>query len=353
MEKCKKCGKELESGELVCPSCGEPVVNDAPSDKTKKKSKSKKKNNSAKKNTEQTNTDKVEDKKEELEQVKKGEIESTQEVVEYTPTETIKEAQVVTQENKSTTNVTEQKVETKVQPTVTEPAPNVQQPVQPATLQPNTYYYDNQYNADIDKVVSVWGFLLNMLVLLIPVVGLIVAMVWVLGGSKNQNRINMAKAYLVIFIICLGGLIVGGVTLKASGGSISSITYKVVDKSVNGFFSKHKIRTFNDFVDIYYKIEHFDELEKKSANTDKTETKKQNKVKDDEKSKDKVKDEQVKDDSKNDENKKPENAVPVSGDNVVQNPPAGQPQPPAPNINYYYYYYPAPQQVGPVSQPIQ
>ena len=48
---------------------------------------------------------------------------------------------------------------------------------------------------------STGAFLLNMLVMSIPLIGLIVAIVWACGGCKKRNRRNQARAWLILLLI--------------------------------------------------------------------------------------------------------------------------------------------------------
>jgi len=51
------------------------------------------------------------------------------------------------------------------------------------------------------KVHTVWGYIGNMIVLSIPLVGFIMALVWSFSGSVNLNRRNFARAYLILMVI--------------------------------------------------------------------------------------------------------------------------------------------------------
>lgn len=55
-----------------------------------------------------------------------------------------------------------------------------------------------------ENSLSVGGFLGSILALHLPIIGLILAIVWSCGVAKNPNRVNLAKAYLIIwaFAIC-------------------------------------------------------------------------------------------------------------------------------------------------------
>lgn len=49
------------------------------------------------------------------------------------------------------------------------------------------------------------GFLVNMIVMSIPLIGLITALVWAFGGCKNRNRRNHARGWL-LFVLILAAL---------------------------------------------------------------------------------------------------------------------------------------------------
>ena len=60
-------------------------------------------------------------------------------------------------------------------------------------------------------VLSSWSFLGTMLLMCIPVVGLILMIVWALGGAHNLNRVHFARAVLMLMLI--GILILVGLWL--------------------------------------------------------------------------------------------------------------------------------------------
>lgn len=67
-------------------------------------------------------------------------------------------------------------------------------------------YASANYDAPPPKIsryapLGVWGFLGNMILLSIPVIGAVVCIIWALGGAYNRNRVNMARAYLLVFVI--------------------------------------------------------------------------------------------------------------------------------------------------------
>jgi hypothetical protein len=68
-------------------------------------------------------------------------------------------------------------------------------------------------------VLSSWGFVGSMLLLWLPVAGFIIAIVWASGGTYNQNRRNLARAYLLIIGLVLAFYIVLIIAIAAFGGS--------------------------------------------------------------------------------------------------------------------------------------
>lgn len=364
MNKCKKCGRELSDGDLFCPSCGEPTSENQTKIDKDKKNKSQKTNNKnkskdvdSKPKVEETKIDEAKDDEtiveimtEEIKSVEQQEIDSQikdskqenskpEEVKTntYSSPDTVSKTQASQQQtNNSTYNEYEDMIRSNKTKRKWFKKKDKSQPVE----QDNPQKQKNQVNPN--QVVSTGGFFVNMLVLLIPVVGLIVAIIWALGGAKNNNRINMGKAYLAMFAISLVAFIACGITFISKGDTVKSVTYDIVDNSTNNFFSKHKIRSFNDFADIYYKLEHFDDFQKYVAEMDRKDQDKKDEK--DEKAKEEPKQE--------DENKQKAEQPQNNNDNKTESQPVtpvgnqtvpSQPVPPAPTINYYYYNNPVPQ----------
>jgi len=48
-------------------------------------------------------------------------------------------------------------------------------------------------------VLSTWSYVWSFLLLMIPVAGLLTAIVWACGGVHSQNRRHMGRAYLILF----------------------------------------------------------------------------------------------------------------------------------------------------------
>jgi hypothetical protein len=58
------------------------------------------------------------------------------------------------------------------------------------------------YSTPRDRVImSVSSFLGAITLMSIPVIGFLIQIVWSLGGTKSQNKRNLARAYLILTII--------------------------------------------------------------------------------------------------------------------------------------------------------
>ena len=58
-------------------------------------------------------------------------------------------------------------------------------------------------------VLSVWDYLLMLIILAIPVVNVIVCIFWIIGKNGNPNRRNLAKAWMILAVVgtLLSGLL--------------------------------------------------------------------------------------------------------------------------------------------------
>ena len=54
-----------------------------------------------------------------------------------------------------------------------------------------------------DAVLSTGAFVGSLALLAIPIIGFIIQIIWAVGGAKNRNRRNLARAYLVLSIVGL------------------------------------------------------------------------------------------------------------------------------------------------------
>ena len=63
------------------------------------------------------------------------------------------------------------------------------------------------YNEEQEKILSVWDYLLMLIILAIPVVNIIACIIWIVG-SDNRNRKNFAKAWMIITVV---GTILSGI----------------------------------------------------------------------------------------------------------------------------------------------
>ncbi|MPM97772.1 hypothetical protein SDC9_144949 [bioreactor metagenome] len=50
---------------------------------------------------------------------------------------------------------------------------------------------------------SVGGYVGSIIVMSIPLIGFIFMIVWACGGTANRNRVNLARAYLILLIIAV------------------------------------------------------------------------------------------------------------------------------------------------------
>ncbi|MBU9712609.1 hypothetical protein [Evansella tamaricis] len=71
-----------------------------------------------------------------------------------------------------------------------------------------------------EEVVPVTGWLLYMLVMMIPLVNIVMLFVWAFGSNVNKNKSNLAKASLIWMVI---GIILSIVFSVMMGAVISSI----------------------------------------------------------------------------------------------------------------------------------
>lgn len=73
--------------------------------------------------------------------------------------------------------------------------PNPAQPYQP---------YQQNYESGMDQTpLSMGEWILTILVMMIPCVGLIIYLVWAFGKNGNVNRRNYCRAYLIIYAVIL------------------------------------------------------------------------------------------------------------------------------------------------------
>ena len=64
-------------------------------------------------------------------------------------------------------------------------------------------------NENKTDVLSVWDYLLMLIILAIPVVNVIVCIFWIIGKNGNPNRRNLAKAWMILAVVgtLLSGLL--------------------------------------------------------------------------------------------------------------------------------------------------
>ena len=64
-------------------------------------------------------------------------------------------------------------------------------------------------NENKTDVLSVWDYLLMLIILAIPVVNIIVCIFWIIGKNGSPNRRNLAKAWMILAVVgtLLSGLL--------------------------------------------------------------------------------------------------------------------------------------------------
>ena len=63
-------------------------------------------------------------------------------------------------------------------------------------------------NENKTDVLSVWDYLLMLIILAIPVVNIIVCIFWIIGKNGSPNRRNLAKAWM---ILAVAGTLLSGI----------------------------------------------------------------------------------------------------------------------------------------------
>jgi len=105
---------------------------------------------------------------------------------------------------------------------------------------PPQYYPPNRDN--FCEPLGVFGFIVTMLVTSIPVVGLIAAIIWAIGGSgTNINRRNYCRAWLIISIAStvlsvLAVLICFGITVPLIRDVLNRIAYEAQYSAGNFYY---------------------------------------------------------------------------------------------------------------------
>ena len=56
-------------------------------------------------------------------------------------------------------------------------------------------------NENKTDVLSVWDYLLMLIILAIPVVNVIVCIFWIIGKNGSSNRRNLAKAWMILAVV--------------------------------------------------------------------------------------------------------------------------------------------------------
>lgn len=75
-----------------------------------------------------------------------------------------------------------------------------------------------------EAVLSVWGFTWSLFLMLIPVLGLAVALFWSFGGSRRINRRNLARGMIVLW---LASILVFVIAYLCSGAHMIDLFHKI------------------------------------------------------------------------------------------------------------------------------
>ena len=67
---------------------------------------------------------------------------------------------------------------------------------------------EERQNENKAEVLSMWDYLLMLILLAIPVVNFIVCVFWIISSNGNLNRKNFAKAWMIIAVV---GTILSGI----------------------------------------------------------------------------------------------------------------------------------------------
>ncbi|MBR5590512.1 MAG: zinc ribbon domain-containing protein [Anaerotignum sp.] len=72
---------------------------------------------------------------------------------------------------------------------------------------------EEQFEEKAD-VLTMWEYLLILILMVIPVVNVIACIFWIVGKNGNPNRRNFAKAWMVLAVVgtLLGGVLTFGMT---------------------------------------------------------------------------------------------------------------------------------------------
>ncbi|MBR4934917.1 MAG: hypothetical protein IKZ01_03500, partial [Anaerotignum sp.] len=72
---------------------------------------------------------------------------------------------------------------------------------------------EEQFEEKAD-VLTMWEYLLILILMAIPVVNVIACIFWIVGKNGNPNRRNFAKAWMVLAVVgtLLGGVLTFGMT---------------------------------------------------------------------------------------------------------------------------------------------
>ncbi len=75
------------------------------------------------------------------------------------------------------------------------------------------------------KPISMWGYLGYELLFSLPIVGLVLLIVFSVGGTKNRNLKNFARSYFCFLLIVIFLIILIMILFGALAGGVSSVAY--------------------------------------------------------------------------------------------------------------------------------
>lgn len=90
--------------------------------------------------------------------------------------------------------------------------------------------YEEKQDENKAEILSMWDYLLMLILLAIPVVNIIVCILWIVGKSGNPNRRNFAKAWLILAVV---GTILSGIL------AFGAVQFLVLDNYVSPDYEFH------------------------------------------------------------------------------------------------------------------
>ncbi len=112
------------------------------------------------------------------------------------------------------------------QPVQTAPPPRQQvrqAPPQPAYAPQPTYGEAPPAPGSKYEPITAGGYIGILLLMCIPLVGLVLAVIWALGGCKKINKRNLARAFLVLTVIGLVLSLIVGIAVRSLFGKVVDV----------------------------------------------------------------------------------------------------------------------------------